>query len=40
MKMQQWTLGILLFDQVVFKRERLFVVGDDDVINVYRLAHQ
>ena len=30
----------LLLDQVVLKRQRLFVVGHDDVVNVHRLAHQ
>ena len=31
---------LLLFDQVIFERERLFVVGDDDVVDVHRFAHQ
>ncbi len=31
---------LLLLDQVVLKRQRLFIVGHDDVINVHRLAHQ
>ena len=31
---------LLLLDQVVFKRQRLFVIGDHDVINVHGLAYQ
>ena len=32
--------GLLLLDQVVLKRQRLFLVGDDDVVDVDRFAHQ
>ena len=32
--------GLLLLDEVVLQRQRLFVVGDDDVIHVHCLAHQ
>ena len=31
---------LALLDQIVFERQRLFVVGDDDVVDVDRLAHQ
>ena len=31
---------LALLDQVVFKRQRLVLVGDRDVLDVDRLAHQ
>ena len=31
---------LLLLDEVVLERQRLFVVGYDDVVNVDGLAHQ
>ena len=31
---------LLLLDEVVLERQRLFVIGDDDVVDVDRLAHQ
>ena len=32
--------GLRLLDEVVFERQRFLVVGDDDVVDVDRLAHQ
>src|SRR5207237_5373286 len=29
-----------LLDEIVFERKRFFVVGDDDVVNIHRLAHK
>ena len=31
---------LALLDEIIFKRQRLFVVGDDDVFDIHRLAHQ
>src|SRR5499433_1174046 len=31
---------LLLLDQVVLKGQRLFVVGDDDVVDVHRFLHK
>ena len=31
---------LALLDEIVFERERFLVVGDDDVVDVDRLAHQ
>ena len=31
---------LLLLDEVVLERQRFFVVGDDDVVHIDRLAHQ
>ena len=31
---------LALLDEIVFERQRLFVVGDDDVVDVDGLAHQ
>ena len=32
--------GLLLLDEVVFERERFFVIGNDDVVDVDGLADE
>ena len=31
---------LLRLDQVIFERQRLMLIGNDDILNVHRLAHQ